>query len=300
MRIQKFIFLLLIFVMIIFSCYKSKKGSWKTIVKTNPSQKVTIAGFIDENFGITAGYGGTIGYTNDGGKKWNIGNNSSWCRFGLEILNKNKAWTSGNKGHNRITIDGGKNWEALTDFGNMEPNQCRYISFCNDTAGWLGSPDVLVKTSDGGKTWEKIDLPQGIDKILAINLSNFETGYLLDINGIIYKTKDSGKTWGKISLNIDKNNYYFYPSKASSIIMKFMGNHGVIILRQIKPKKQFIALHTNDGGKSWQDETIAYNPPKDAKSSWDYFLFLSQDWSYLTITAGMGDNNKYVNVLKKN
>ena len=299
MKIQKLFFLLIFFIFLVFSCNENKTGTWKTIIDINPSQQVTITGFNDDNFGITAGYAGTQRYTNDGGKIWNVGQNNSWCRFGLDILNNNIAWTCGNKGHNRVTDNGGKNWKAQTDYGNMEPRQCRYISYYDENTGWLASPELLARTRDGGKTWEKIDLPQDIDKILAINLSTPETGYLLDANGIIYMTKDSAKTWERIILKIEKNNYVFYPTSASSIVMKFRDNNGIIILRQTNPKKQFVALYTNDEGKTWRNEIILYKAPKNAKSFWDYFLYLSHDWNYLTITTGTGNDNKHIIVLKK-
>ena len=301
--IKLFVLFVLFFLVLYFnlSCDSIKKDKWKTVTVSEVQQgTVTIAGFADKDFGITVGYGGQKRYTVDGGKTWEIGQNKSFCRFGLEILNRDRAWSCGNLGHNRITDDGGKNWKSLQDFGPAEPLQCRFISFCNDKNGWLASPSILAKTNDSGESWEQMDLPPDIGNILAINLPDLNIGYLLDDKGIIFKTTDLGKSWKKMDLALEKENYYLASTAASSCVMKFINNKGIVILRQVKPDLQIVALYTEDAGKTWEPKIIPYKIPgnKEDKSEWEYYMFLSQNWKYLTINAGPSRKCKYITLMK--
>ena len=299
-----FVLLILFFLVLYFniSCESTKKDKWKIVTVSEVQQgTVTIAGFVDTKYGITIGYGGQKHYTVDGGKTWEIGQNRSFCRFGLEILNRNRAWSCVNLGHNRITNDGGKTWKSLKDFGPSEPLQCRFISFCNDNDGLIASPSILAKTNDSGESWEQIDLPLDIDNILAINFSDLNTGYLLNDKGIIFKTTDLGKSWEKINLGLENENYFLKSTSASSCVMKFINNKGIVILRQIKPDIQIVALYTEDDGKTWESKIIPYTIPgdKEDKSEWEYYMFLSHDWKYLTISAGPSRKCKYITLMKK-
>ena len=65
------------------------ESSWTVVLDTKISHKTNIAGFLNENYGITVGYNGEIHYTNDGGKTWPNSKNSSMCRFCLDIVNEN-------------------------------------------------------------------------------------------------------------------------------------------------------------------------------------------------------------------
>ena len=293
--IKLFVLFVLFFLVLYFniSCDIIKKDKWKAITVSEVQQgTVTIAGFVDKEYGITVGYGGQKRYTVDGGKIWEIGQNSSFCRFGLEILNRDRAWSCGNLGHNR---------KSLKDFGPAEPLHCRFISFCNDKDGWLAAPSILAKTNDSGENWEQIDLPPDIGNILAINLPDVNTGYLLDDKGIIFKTTDLGKSWKKMDIVLEKENYFLSSTDASSCVMKFINNSGIVILRQVKPDLQIMALYTEDGGKTWNPKIIPYKIPgnnKEDKSEWEYYMFLSQDWKYLTISAGPSRKCKYITLLK--
>src|SRR5512143_1438269 len=124
------------------------KEPWQVAQKLTYTHAVYYAGFMNESFGMTVGYGGEVHYTNDGGASWPQAANSSKCRFGLEIVDDQVAWHCGNGGHVRKSTDGGKTWQAVADFGPSEPNQCRFLSFLDDTTGWAATPSQLAATND--------------------------------------------------------------------------------------------------------------------------------------------------------
>lgn len=288
---RTFIFILCMMVLVVSGC---SKETWKKVVKAemdSANKKYYFGGFNNDNHGILIGYGGIVAYTNDMGKTWKSGSNVSWCRFGLEIVDDNFAISTGNKGHNRITKDGGRTWQPVSDFGGMEPNQIRYASFFDEKNGWIASPEVLAMTDDGGVKWAEISLPEGIGKILSIDYRNFG-GYLMDNNGIIFITKDNGKSWDKMSININLNDFQMNVGLEQISAMRFTSAATAsIILFQIKPVKCLVSLTTKDGGKTWIKNEIR------EKLSVNNTIFMSRDAKYITVKE-VKDGKQILTVLK--
>lgn len=265
---------------------EEKKSDWKKINTISIEQKNNIGGFDNKYFGITVGYAGEIHYTTDAGKTWPRASNTSFCRFGLDIIDKNIAWCCGNAGHVRKTTDGGKTWIAVKNFGGSEPDQCRYISFLDDKIGWVASPTLLGSTTDGGNTWNTLTLPDGIGEILAINLFDEKTGYVIDNNKKLYVTKDGGSTWESNSLGISDFGTLVY--RTNGVALGFNNkNDGLLFYFDENSNLNYAT--TNDGGKTWtkqpKPKTSAYGP-----------LYLSQDNKFLTVNT---DSNTKLVVLKK-
>lgn len=241
------------------------------------SQPTYIGGFNDLKYGITVGYAGEVHYSEDGGKTWPKGENTSYCRFGLDIVDKNISWNCGNSGHVRKTTDGGKTWVKVTDFGKSEPNQCRYLSFLDDTTGWIASPYILGATFDGGSTWETIILPDDMADILAINLLNEKIGFIVDTNGSLYKTNNGGNSFTKVDLNLGKFNNQIYSTNA--FVFRFTDeNTGTFFYYDENDSLK--CIYTDDGGKSFTKKNI---PKTDAFGP----LYLSHDCKYLTVNSDL-------------
>ena len=259
---------------------KTKETNWE-IVKTVDNTKANathIGGFLNENFGITAGYKGEMHYTNDGGESWPRATNESLCRFGLQIINENLAWTCGNGGSVRKTTDGGKTWQKVTDFGESEPNQCRYVSFLDENTGWIASPKKLGSTTDGGKTWVTLQLPSGIKDMVAIDLLDKNTGYLVDNNNKLYITNDGGSTWTNKPINIDNLTNIIWKTNVS--LIRFTDKDNATFFYYGDDKKLKCSV-TKDGGDTWEEKAMP-----DVEG---YGLFLSPDGKYLSVNGPSGE-----------
>jgi photosystem II stability/assembly factor-like uncharacterized protein len=237
--------------------------------------RTTVAGFHDEAFGITVGYGGAVYYTMDGGETWTEANNDSWCRFGLDIVDENVAWHIGNGGQVRVSTDGGRNWEAVSDLSDkgISPS----TSFLDTKTGWAASPGQLWATSDGGQMWTDVTLPEMDNLIAAIALRTAADGYVLDYAGNLHVTHDGGSTWVSQTLELgDKIDLVAHP-----VIRFFDAENGVIVTRLAE--KGIVALRTADGGITWTQEDLL-----DDLGIYLYleiYLYLSRDGRFLTITA---------------
>ncbi|RCH56202.1 hypothetical protein DJ568_05560 [Mucilaginibacter hurinus] len=137
------------------------------------------------------------------------------------------------------TTDGGVNWQFYSAYVNSSFTlYCAYFSDEND--GFVGgSNGKLLRTKDGGKTWQNIVLP-GFDdysygvSVSAITFVSKSLGFVATNRGI-YRTTDGGTTWGKISeMQSSVKRLYFIDK-----------NYGVIL---IENGGMYL---TTDGGFTW-------------------------------------------------
>lgn len=255
--------------------------NWEVVRTVNNTKANAnhIGGFLNENFGLTVGYRGEMHYTTDGGDSWPAGTNESLCRYGLNILNENLAWSCGNGGDVRKTTDGGKTWVEVTDFGDNMPNQCRYLSFLDENTGWIAAPKKLGSTSDGGQTWLTLSLPSDIKDIIAIDLLDKNTGYLVDTNSKLYLTNDGGLTWTNKTINIDNLPNSTWSTNLS--LIRFTDKDNGTIFYYGSEKKLKCSI-TKDAGDTWEEQTMP-----DIKG---LGLFLTPDGKYLSVNGSSGES----------
>ena len=254
-------------------------GPWKVIRQATYEQSIYQAGFLDDSFGIMVGYSGAVFYSADGGQNWSPGNNTSACRFGLDIVDQQTAWNCGNSGHVRVSTDSGKNWQAVADFGSSEPNQCRFLSFLDAHTGWAAAPQLLGVTTDGGTTWNTPALPQGIKNVAAIALRTASEGYLLDTTGTVFVTSDGGQTWATHALGLAGNEELAI-AKAPTAAMRFTDARNGMVVFDLKDG--VFSARTTDGGQTWMREPVAI--PYQAPT-----LYLAHDGLTLTAIDGLSN-----------
>ncbi|MDP4094495.1 MAG: YCF48-related protein, partial [Bacillota bacterium] len=253
---------------------------WKKVNELKVTHPTNYAGFLSENNGITVGYGGEIHYSTDGGKTWPQSQNTSMCRFGMDWVTDSLVWSCGNAGNIRVSKDGGKTWSAVTDC----PKPCRFISFIDDKTGWVADGDWIVSTSDGGKTWNPINLPEGARTINAVGALSASEGFILDNGGLLYYTSDSGKTWSKSDLDLKGLNLIdgaIMDLPAACAQIRFTDkNNGTVIFCGLTTGKDGLVwvLNTSDAGKTWSNKTL--NVGKENSSA---TVFLSHDKKYITL-----------------
>lgn len=259
------------------------QDAWHMVVDSKPTQRVNIAGFIDEKRGVTAGYAGATYYTEDSGGSWVKAANSSLCRYGLEIVDGGSAITCGNGGDNRISLDAWKTWAAMKTYGPSEPDHFRFLSFLDVKTGWAAGPSTLSSTDDSGATWSELKPPRDIERIAAIDLLPGEqgrVGYLLDSNGVLHLTEDGGETWSSHAIRVlgVQLNFISTMTYAPSAALQFKSREeGMVIAYRAKPEPAWVSLCTVDAGASWKVEEIT-NQLGTASS-----VYLSKDGLYVTL-----------------
>ena len=142
--------------------------NWEQTKKPGKYDLEAIHGFSADECIVSGRNGGGLFHTTDGGKSWKqVMNNDIRSYVGIDSLSfvdKKVGWAAG------LTF--------VTDINNPE----RDI-------------DLLLKTTDGGKTWKQVDTSiketQGFG---IVKFANEKTGWLLG-ERTIYHTSDGGNSW---------------------------------------------------------------------------------------------------------
>jgi photosystem II stability/assembly factor-like uncharacterized protein len=258
-------------------------SAWQPIVDSKPTQRVNIAGFIDEKRGVTAGYAGATYYTEDSGGSWIKASSASLCRYGLEIVDDGAAITCGQGGDNRVSLDGWRTWKAMRTYGPSEPDHFRFLSFPEVKTGWAAGPSQLSSTQDSGATWSDIKPPRDADRIAAIDLlpgERGDAGFLLDSSGALHLTEDGGATWSSEAISVlgVQLSYTSTMTWGPSAALRFKNREeGILIAYRASPEPAWVALSTADGGATWKVEELT-NQLGPASS-----VYLSRDGRYATL-----------------
>lgn len=127
-------------------------------------------------------------------------------------------------------------WKNPTPQG----NDLFSISFINQDTGFVGgSVATLMKTTDGGATWDTKHLPgsRKYTRIEAISAPQGNVVYAIDGDRYAFKSTDLGETWDTIFHEYDESMWDMFFTDSL---------HGCIICDVDK------ILRTDDGGSSWQ------------------------------------------------
>ncbi|CAM3786361.1 YCF48-related protein [Mucilaginibacter galii] len=156
---------------------------------------------------------------------------------GLSVVDEKVAWVSGSKGHVALSTNGGQTWTwqqvkgfEQSDFRDIEAFSAKEAIIMSS-----GTPAVILKTTDGGLSWQlcyreddKTYFLDGLafyDKMHGISMGD-------PINGkfLLLETKDGGKTWTEESAGPDalKNEAAFAASGTSVYIVNKKANAVVL------------------------------------------------------------------------
>ena len=134
----------------------------------------------------------------------------------------------------------------------------RGVSAVNERVAWAsGSGNTILRTTDGGATWTKLDSPTP-DRLdfRDIDAVSETTAYVLSINAgpqsRIYKTTDAGRTWQLQFQNDDPKAFYDAMTFSDAA-------HGIALSDSVDGK--FVFLMTENGGANWTRVPVDRLPP---------------------------------------
>jgi photosystem II stability/assembly factor-like uncharacterized protein len=206
-------------------------ASW-TIIDVGGAQIVNDVHFVDSAHVYLCGEGGYIWYSTDGGLTWTIQSAGTVVASGLNeitFFDSSNGLCVGDAGAILKTSNAGADWSLETS---GVATQLNTVSYVTKKLAWVGGASAtLLKTVDGGETWEEVTWSgAGTDSINAITFCGTMFGFFGATTagnaGVLYSTADGGAAF-----------------RAESIPT----NAGVNALHCCDPNTVFIA--TNGSGK---------------------------------------------------
>jgi photosystem II stability/assembly factor-like uncharacterized protein len=180
---------------------------------------------------------------------------------GLSVVDDSVAWVSGSLGTIGKTVSGGRKWQFRTVPG-MEKADFRTLyafDSLNALIGNAGSPSILLRTEDGGKTWKEVYRNVHPDAFLdGVDFWDKKRGIVYGdpINGriVLLKTIDGGKHWLELPESqrpkLDSGEASF---AASGTNIRTWGKSNVLIATGGKISRLWFS--ENDG-QTWRQLTV--------------------------------------------
>ncbi|NOQ26404.1 MAG: glycosyl hydrolase [Bacteroidales bacterium] len=270
------------------------------------------AGTGENNHQRALGYGDGIYKTINGGESWeNMGLKES-RHIGMIAIDPNNtdivyvaaegsAWGPGGERGLYKTMDGGKTWNKVLNISEntgvnnviLDPRNSKVIYVTTEqrrrhvhTKIGGGPESGVQKSSDGGKTWRKIEtgLPDVHKGGMGIAISPVNPDYLYLIveaaekNSGFYRSTNRGESWEKMSDHASSGQYY-----------------NEIFCDPIDVNKVFsvetVSSVTKDGGKTWETLGLS-NRHVDDHAFWvdptntDHWMIGGDGGVYITYDDG--------------
>jgi photosystem II stability/assembly factor-like uncharacterized protein len=109
----------------------------------------------------------------------------------------------GERGHVLVSSDG-KNWQQV-----IVPTRTTLtgVYFYDNQYGWIvGHDAVILRTTDGGKHWQKVyDDPEGETPLLDVWFRDEKRGIAIGAYGLYLVSEDGGENWNISELNVNVN-----------------------------------------------------------------------------------------------
>ncbi|MFA7616534.1 MAG: T9SS type A sorting domain-containing protein [Weeksellaceae bacterium] len=127
------------------------------------------------------------------------------------------------------------------------PQQNESIAFAGGSQYTVESaPGVIIKTTDGGETWESV---YSGDNIQSVEFVTPQKGFAGGYSPLLKMTEDGGESWQDVNVG---NDVY-----GIRIIKFFNENTGLVLY--ITDEYDLVIKTTSDGGQTWN---LSSNPPQ--------------------------------------
>jgi photosystem II stability/assembly factor-like uncharacterized protein len=247
-------------------------------------------------------------------QSWRIGNSSSIAGvFGGCMIDQNTFWFVGASQSIYKSTDDGTTWVNKFHMDTIS-YKAGDICFVNSTTAFVGGNfGRVLKTTDGGESWQKITLPDSTadDYNRSIHFFDPNLGFVLSNNNKtsrIYKTTDGGSTWTNLIIITGYNMYALDFSGPTTGIAVGTGNSlyyttdgatwnkapvptlgGINYSRSDQYSVKFIspttAISCGWGSTSVGLEPSIFLKTTDAGKTWSYLNQVTQNRTYVNFQS---------------
>jgi photosystem II stability/assembly factor-like uncharacterized protein len=170
------------------------------------------------------------------------------------FVDERRGWAAGGKGALLSTADGGETWELRK---RPTEDALRDVFFQDAETGWLvcersifkpmekdESVSYLLKTTDGGANWSRVEVTRGPDvdlKLAGLRFADRERGWVYGELGALFTTSDGGKTWLRQRV---PTRHLLLGASFLDAQTGWLSGGGMTVLK------------TSDGGATWRSGTV--------------------------------------------
>ena len=139
-------------------------------------------------------------------------------------------------------------WQGFTPQSSGVTVRLRGVSAVTENVAWAsGAGSTILRTADGGATWQKLP-PPSADRLdfRDVDAVDERTAYVLSIGSgpasRIFKTTDAGATWETQFVNQDPDAFF-------DAMAFWDAANGIAVSDSVNGR--FVMLTTDNGGRSW-------------------------------------------------
>lgn len=162
--------------------------------------------------------------------------------WGIKFVDNNNGWVTNLNGTKLFhTTNGGTDWFVQKDFGT---GAIWNFTFINDSIGYIyshGTAAHLLKTTDGGFTWQTICTFSSLDALAFYN-ENIAWGTSNELSGNLFKTTNGGLNW---------QNFDYFISFDGLFGRVGIINENSVIVPGYYFNGSLVIFKTTDGGTNW-------------------------------------------------
>ncbi len=144
-------------------------------------------------------------YTEDGGKTWAVQFKDQDAIFkSISFCDALNGWAAGEYGYIYHTVNGGKTWEKQAGSfgisettGDLEGGNFLFdVAAVDPQTAWaVGVDGYVVKTVNGGKTWQEVSTGAPKAQLFSIGYDSKAGMMVIGGSGVLLASLDKGKTW---------------------------------------------------------------------------------------------------------
>jgi photosystem II stability/assembly factor-like uncharacterized protein len=182
--------------------------------QTSPAPNFHMAvKFVTPEVGYIVSENTNIYFTTDGGKTWGPRfQDKNFILKSLSFCDRDNGWAVGEYGFIYHTHDGGLTWQQQggsfgysEQTGDVEAGTFLFqVSAVDAKTAWAsGIEGYLIKTTDGGKTWQEVkEVKTKVGRVPLFSVMADKRGAVLIAGeGVILYSPDNGKTWQNPTVN---------------------------------------------------------------------------------------------------
>jgi len=223
--------------------------TWKKQI-SGTGNDLTAVYFLNRLEGWAVGQSHTILRTSNGGNVWEVlKTDEELILKDVRFLSSERGFVVGEFGSILVTEDGGVSFmrlmgeERTLDVEQLEASQpcLNSIAFTDDgnVGIAVGIKGYLLRSSDGGATWEEIDC--GVEtSFFKVKLIDGCAFYVVGLKGIVLSSNDYGSHWSNVCLPEEVGVNWFYGISSHGGEIFIVGESGKIVTLNPKIKCRIV------------------------------------------------------------